>query len=261
MKVPRFEPFVSYQENVLSYAFDTTEYPNISVDELLRNLNPNEKHVFERYVRDHLTQTEIALELGKSHERVRQILVKALRKVKYSANLINEKLKINNAINNFSYDPDDPEFILTLDLSVRAFNCLYRAQVCSFNQIKKAIETGELWNIRNLGPVCAKEIIEKFNSRLNDMREGRFIPDFPTNVVEPTINSKISTACDEFRDIGFSERAFNSLVRADIYTLDKLVEVFVSGDIFAVRDLGSTSIQCIHKFLFKNKYIIVNKEN
>lgn len=256
MTLPRFETFLPYEDSVLSWAFNRKDYPDISVDAVLENLSSSEKYIFEQYAREHRTQKSIADELNRSTENIRQHLVKAFRKIRHTAELIDTKMKLQMALESYSYDPDDPGFIMILNLSVRSFNCLYRANKCSFNQIKNAIETGNLYNVRNLGQVSAMEVIEKFNDKCKELFDGTFEAQ---NYARPKILDKIEVARKEFKDMNLQTCAFNALVRADICTMDDLILKFMSGELFEVANLGYTSIEHIHKFLFENEYFTLNR--
>jgi len=48
-----------------------------------------------------------------------------------------------------------------LDLSVRAYNCLKRAEIYNLGDVIKCIENGEIRKIRNLGRATEMEVIEK----------------------------------------------------------------------------------------------------
>lgn len=255
MKLPRFEPFLPYRDNVLCWAFQREDYPDIPVDAVLENLNSLEKYIFEQYAKEHRSQKSIADELNRSTENTRQHLVKAFRKIRHTAELVDTKMKLQMALENYSYDPDDPGFIMILNLSVRAFNCLYRAKICSFNQIRNAIETGKLYNVRNLGQVSAMEVIEKFNAKCKELFDGTFEAQ---DYIRPKILDKIEIARKEFEDMNLQTCAFNALVRADIYTMEELLKKFISGELFEVANLGHTSTEYIHKYFFQNGYFAVN---
>lgn len=255
MTLPRFETFLPYEDSVLSWAFNRKDYPDISVDAVLENLSSSEKYIFEQYAREHRTQKSIADELNRSTENIRQHLVKAFRKIRHTAELIDTKMKLQMALESYNYDPDDPGFIMILNLSVRPFNCLYRAKKCSFNQIKNAIETGDLYNVRNLGQVSAMEVIEKFNNKCKELFDGTFEAQ---DYVRPKILDEIEIARKEFEDMNLKTCAFNALVRADIYTMEELLKKFISGELFEVANLGHASTECIHKYFFQNGYFTVN---
>lgn len=255
MKIPRFDPYISYDVNVLTWGFEREDYPDISVDDVLSNLNEKEKYIFEQYAREHRTQKSIADELNRSTENTRQHLVKAFRKIRHTAELIDAKMKLQMALESYSYDPDDPGFIMLLYLSGRAFNCLYRAKICSFSEIKEAIETGNLYKVRNLGQVSAMEVIEKFNDKCKELFDGTFEAQ---DYVRPKILDQIEIAQEEFKNINLPTCAFNALIRADICTMEELLKKFMSGELFEVANLGHTSIEHIHKYFFQNGYFILN---
>lgn len=58
----------------------------------------------------------------------------------------NDRVKVTNT----EFDRDDPEFLMSLDLSVRSHNCLSRARVLSINDFCD-LSAEDLMNIRNLG--------------------------------------------------------------------------------------------------------------
>ena len=68
-----------------------------------------------------------------------------------------EKLEKLNAV-----DPlDAPLDLAELDLSVRSFNCLMRADFKSMRELLDRAKAGELYRVRNFGVKCTKEVLQK----------------------------------------------------------------------------------------------------
>lgn len=148
------------------------------------------------------TLEECAKEFNVTRERVRQIQAKTIRMLKHPSRLqamrvipLDEHLKtlrerdeleqqiavltdelnkknstnlkaeeIISKTNMYSYSLED------MDLSVRSYNCLKRAGCNTLGDVKKLIDSDQLWRVRNLGrrshdEVCAKvtEITNKYH--------------------------------------------------------------------------------------------------
>ena len=129
--------------------------------------------------------------LNVTRERIRQIEAKAIRKLR-SHNLLNEmsivpynkyqeqEKKLKKAEDEIAWlkeqlgiikanqgdEPAQPsDYNLPIDkfdLSVRSYNCLYRAQLYTVGDVVKAIKDGTLKDIRNLGKRSAKEVTAMF---------------------------------------------------------------------------------------------------
>lgn len=66
---------------------------------------------------------------------------------------ISERIKITNT----EFDRDNPEFLINLELSVRAYNCLRRAGIQSINDFCK-LDKDSLARVKNLGRRSYTEI-------------------------------------------------------------------------------------------------------
>ena len=105
-----------------------------------------------------------------TRERVRQIEAKTLRKLRHPS----RTRMIRKFFPEFpdltpkpaEYHSDDPVDMLTieeLDLSVRAFNCLKRANIDYLGQLRQ-LSQSDLRKIRNLGDRPATEVLEKLTT-------------------------------------------------------------------------------------------------
>ena len=140
-------------------------------------LYPREERALELYYRDHLTLDEAGKCLGVTRERVRQIIAKALRKLKHPTrmnrmravsraeyeDLLVENERLKRDLN--SVDPNIDPFvknpwdipIADLDLSVRSYNCLQRAGIRTVYDLCQKTEE-EMMRVRNLGKRSLAEV-------------------------------------------------------------------------------------------------------
>lgn len=229
----------------LFYTMFSNGVQDITFEELATCLDPRTKTIIEHVFKDHMTQKDVAKEFEVSSERIRQIIMGAIRKLQHQTMVIEYRKEKEAELKEFSerFDPDDPEFVNLMDLSARAYNCLVRSKIYSMNQIADLICNNTIWNVRNLGKVSGEEIIQKFDVVCKKVIEGY-------SGIEPyKVDPKIQIAYDEFQPLEIQTRAINSLVRADICTIKELVESFDNGRIYDVSDLGLTSIRSLHKAL------------
>ena len=174
-----------------------------------------------------------------------------------------------------------------LELSVRAYNCLKRVEILTVGDVLK-LNREELFEIRNLGELSAKEIIEKTRfiidncGVLSDEQEALeeenlkrlFIsPEKDENDVEPGEKQLIGATLVGFvaqeklrllksvpiEALELSVRANNSIKRAHIKTVGELVSL-TEEELMGIRNLGQlTREEIIDKaksFIsdFENKY-------
>lgn len=163
---------------------------------ILNTLSEREVLVLDGYYRKGYVLESLSFQLDVTRERVRQILMKALRKIKHPSRrsylkygvkvkrlqsgvkeleeeltrLYNEKISIIKELNikiaGFEEEQkrisDNVLFkeIGELDLTVRTYNCLNRARLKTIGDIVKKTED-DMKKIRNLGKKSLKEIREK----------------------------------------------------------------------------------------------------
>lgn len=146
--------------------------------------------------RDGMANTEIARMYDRSSNRVMQVLHTAVRKLRHPARkrlimdgvngsreiaeeremiseqkrrLIQERKELEELKKDAELaqmtpllDPlDAPLDIRDMNLSVRSFNCLWRADFKTMRQLLNRISAGELYLVRNLGVKSIKEILQK----------------------------------------------------------------------------------------------------
>ena len=160
-----------------------------------KHLTPREENVLTNTYVNHKTLEEIGKESGITRERVRQILIKALRKIKVHKKYfeigelaypeIYEKEQRDKYIEEIKskwtyesakeyiaeYEGTDEykkQFLLDttiedLDFSIRTYNCLKRAYKNTLEDLIEC-EDVDLMKIRNLGRKSLKEIIDKVHS-------------------------------------------------------------------------------------------------
>ena len=151
----------------------------------INDLTDRERRCVLKHYKDNKTLAEIAEEFAVGKERIRQIIAKAMRKLRnpVRCNYIRfgkegyEKLmkERNEAIKeawkkqNIS-KPKDLEkeamkdiSVINLNLSVRSYNCLTRSRTETIPQVIEKIEDGSIIRIRNLGKKSLEEILSKVN--------------------------------------------------------------------------------------------------
>lgn len=172
--------------------FDMTDDRWEGLNQALSTLSDRERNIVKEYFENEdMTLEKIGLQFNIHKERVRQILSKALRKLRhprcacyiingYEATIINDQLaevvrqkKVAEMVEKIalermqlsaieqSIDPLGSPIDL-LGLSTRSYNCLSRAGIKSVHELSKMTEY-DLMNIRNLGKKSCMEIMDKMD--------------------------------------------------------------------------------------------------
>ena len=164
---------------------------------LIHTLPPREQIVVEQYFRFSRTYKDIANMLSLSVGRVRQMNMKALRRLRHPpfsyyinygivgayekvksdcASAIQEfRNKVEEIVNtpdtesimtriNRLYVRKDPNLIVNAPLSTRAMNCLIRRGLRTLDEVVN-LSCRELYTIRNLGKKTAEEVVNVLDQR------------------------------------------------------------------------------------------------
>jgi DNA-binding CsgD family transcriptional regulator len=118
------------------------------------SISEREATVIEMYFRNRKTLQQIAAELRLTRERIRQILGKAIRKLRHSS-------RINILIGGIGIEehrPIEEHRISNEHLSVRAFNSLMKANVQTVGELLRISEE-KIRNIRGVGVTTSDEIL------------------------------------------------------------------------------------------------------
>ena len=195
-------PYNIFEELELEY-IDPDIIADFNV--ILVRLTPREEEFIKLFYKDNLTLEKIGKEHNITRERVRQITAKGLRRIKsliYNYNrrkeqemiiqantlatedliikrqlLLDEYKKTHNYTEEMKFyfgeiknqALNDTTSIESLELSIRAENCLRRAEIKTIDDLCQKTET-EMIKIRNLGRKSFKEIKDKLNARGRDFK-------------------------------------------------------------------------------------------
>ena len=195
-------PYNIFEELELEY-IDPDIIADFNV--ILVRLTPREEEFIKLFYKDNLTLEKIGKEHNITRERVRQITAKGLRRIKsliYNYNrrkeqemiiqantlatedliikrqlLLDEYKKTHNYTEEMKFyfgeiknqALNDTTSIESLELSIRAENCLRRAGIKTIDDLCQKTET-EMIKIRNLGRKSFKEIKDKLNARGRDFK-------------------------------------------------------------------------------------------
>ena len=131
--------------------------------ECLSELSDRQREVICLRAKDKLSLNEVGKKLGVTSERIRQAQNKALRIIYRKMTSLEASKKITNKSS-----------IDCLDLSVRTWNCLKRAEIYTIEDVERYFNERSYGTVRNMGvksyiELCGK-FFEKTGKRLPDTR-------------------------------------------------------------------------------------------
>lgn len=181
---------LTYPDNLLYDLFDRDwEYPRPadfdgSLEYVLHTLTERERRILGFRYKEGLTYEEIGKRECVTRERIRQINVRFLRKLRHPGRLGYLKYGVSGVISRKTESaraaaidslqkPDITDMTLEeLELSVRSYNCLKRAGIDTLHEIAE-MTFDELCHVRNLGKKSIDEIcaaLTKYGIKLNDKK-------------------------------------------------------------------------------------------
>lgn len=174
------------------------------LEKAISTLTEREQQAIHRYFEEGMTLDRVGASWGVGRERARQILAKALRKLRHPARFQFIRYGVEGGdkqseIRKLDYEikkkeaqlkylteaivdkideyenttvPLKPEYypiieMIDISLSVRSFNCLRRAGCDTVGDIIKRFEEGNVRCIRNFGRKSAQEVIDILNSKFD----------------------------------------------------------------------------------------------
>lgn len=170
----------------------------------LEKLTEREKKLILMYYQDYMTFEQIGNEISLTPNRIQQIIHKAVRKIRHPSRsklimygahkttmtqiqfedrvqeLLRKEKQLQDAEAEFQEKlkkasmPPHPDITLNpndtsideLNLSVRSYNCLHRANIKTYRELCDAAEKGDLVRIRNLGTKSLNEILTVLRDKL-----------------------------------------------------------------------------------------------
>ena len=147
-----------------------------------------------------------------------------------------------------------------LDLSVRASNCLKRANIHSLIDLAEKTEES-LIEIKNFGQKSADEVIQAVEKRglsfpftRSDVLGG----DLSNEPEEPQEWNRVEDDSNELSSLGLSARALNCLYRGKIYSIANLIEN-TESQLLSIQNLGPSVIQEVNSALSKHGLSLTNE--
>ena len=148
--------------NLLCRIFDQEEL------EIEETLTERETYILYSFYRDRMRMRDIGERYGIQAERCRQIREKAIRRIKHPSRA---KYLVYGMAEVARRDMEPPKVIpiekcdiVELDLSVRAFNCLRRANITTIERLTQ-YSKAQLSKLRNMGVGTLAEVERKLNER------------------------------------------------------------------------------------------------
>lgn len=136
---------------------------NDLIEESFDSLGDREKYILDKRIVDRMTLREIGKTLDLSPNRIRQLERQGILGV-------SNKFATHLALESVDYGPiisllcERVTKIEDMNLSTRLYNCLYRADIRTMEDILRAVIRREISKIENLGAQCLSELREKLIS-------------------------------------------------------------------------------------------------
>ena len=150
-----------YIIEIISSEESINSFIKSKIEKDLSNLTEREREVLKMrsglfYHNKPYTLEEVGQVFGVGRERIRQIEAKAIRKI----NHYQRKQRFNQVNETSKEVITDNTPVEELDLSVRSYNCLKRANVHTVGELTLKTEE-EMMRVRNLGRKSLKEVVQK----------------------------------------------------------------------------------------------------
>ena len=176
----------------------------------------------------------------KVYEELKNIINKLDWEIDFDKLQENIKKEMNSPLRQMEKIP-----MYDLDLSVRTWNSLARAEICTVGDfVKKNKE--ELEKIRNLGKKSFKEVLQKiyqlgfYYDEENDCFSFKGEQVQNVKEIEDAEDEEKQEQETKIEDLGLSVRSYNCLSRAGIYTIEDLTQ-YSAEQIKLIRNLGPRS--------------------
>lgn len=135
---------------------------------LEETLTERETYILYAFFRNRMKLREIGEQYGIKAERVAQIRDKAIRRIKHPSRCKYLKYGME-VIEKWEKEPPkatpvEKNNVIELDLGVKAFNCLYRANITTIEQLTMCTKS-QLRQLRNMGVGTLAEVERKLNER------------------------------------------------------------------------------------------------
>ncbi len=144
---------------------------------------------------------------------------------------------------------EDP--IERLDLTVRSFNALTRADIRTVGEVLQLIESDDLQTLRNLGRKSISQI-------KNELAQVIILGDSEAEAninVTPNQNNLFLSREDRIEKLNLSRHSFNALVCTGIQTVGEVVQLIESVRLQTIRELGTKCILEITAILTQVKIL------
>lgn len=221
------------------------DYPYLSPEEPIKRLNLSRRSS-NALRRVHIRTVGEVLQLAESGRlrTIRGLGMKGILEIKENLSLvkilkasdIGTDTHVTPERNNASFSQEDP--IEKLDLSERSYNALTRAGVQTVGEVLQLVDTGKLITIPALGKKSISEI-------KGELAQVKFSEELGIEAhTDTTLNQNyiLLSRRDSIEALNLTAHSFSALVRADIRTVEDLLQFVEFGNLQTVREIG---IQCI----------------
>lgn len=145
-----------------------------AIEIVLSQIDERQKQIILLRYKKHMTLEQCGFTMGISRERSRQLVAKALRRLRhpsrakilgygtsgYKAKMQEREANLNE-FKNGNFDLIGELLVDDLDLPIRAYNCLKRAGSNTIKDVAEIVSSGKLLKVRNLGQKTFEEIVQR----------------------------------------------------------------------------------------------------
>lgn len=249
-------PVIANESQLVDIREVLTNSKWIQKDDFYYRLAPDAEEATEIEIKESEIERKREYTSNTDNRQIEEPTMSLTANVNEVSNEIFTQTLVGNVTNDRIAEIGDVE-IEALELSVRAYNCLKRANVLKISDLLSLTEEN-LLRVRNLGGRSAKEITDKLKAFVKSfdyvayLEDRPYMSDINDNAASENVIVKQKNVIDghvvydiPIEQMGLSRRAYNCLIRSGINRISQLSELTID-DLLGIQNMG---IKSAHEIL------------